>query len=127
MNKAECAKELIKQFPEKEGALSMHYNDYGEMLLHVFSAEEINEPLVALLHEDQDIKTIKKYCAFIEKMWIVGEEDVQNVVDVTILERLSDEENVWRRFGTYISDEFRRYINDGVIKENCMMWNVSRL
>lgn len=127
MNKEECAKELIKQFPEKEDALSMHYIDYGEILPHVFFSEEVNVPLIALLHENKDAKTILKYCALIETMWSVGTEDIQNVVDVTILERLSDEENVWRRFGTYISDEFRRYINDSIIKENCMMWGVSRL
>ena len=51
-------------------------------------------------------------------MWKKGNEEVNNVVDVTILERLSDDIEIWNRFGEYISDEFKRYINDEAIANN---------
>ena len=40
-------------------------------------------------------------------MWIHGDEAVVNVVDVTILERLSDDKETWEKFGTYVTNDFR--------------------
>ncbi len=127
MTNEEFADKLVNLFPDKASSLSEHFQDYGELLGHVFFAEEIGEPLIVLLRENKVIPTIVKYCSFIEEMWICGSEGVQNIVDVTLLERLSDESDVWVRFGTYISDGFKAYINDIVINENVMMWNVPRL
>lgn len=56
-------------------------------------------------------------------MYYDGDEDVKNVVDVTILERLSDDETVWRNFGTYISNDFVREINTVLIPQNTMLPN----
>lgn len=64
---------------------------------------------------------IKKYCNVIEVMWKTGKDEVVNGVDVTILERLSDDITIWNRFGTYISDDFKEYINDVAIPNNVMM------
>lgn len=60
-------------------------------------------------------------------MWKNGDDAVINVVDVTILERLSDEKDVWQRFGSFISDEFKNYINNEVLRFNLMMSNVKLL
>ena len=68
-------------------------------------------------------KTIQQYCSFVEKMYYDGDEDVKNVVEVTILEQLSDEEEVWLRFGTYLSNEFIREINTVLIPRNTMLPN----
>lgn len=48
-------------------------------------------------------------------------------MNVTILERLSDEECVWQRFGDFISDEFKSYINNEILKDNLMMMGVKNL
>lgn len=53
-------------------------------------------------------------------MWEKGDEAVCNVVDVTILERLSDEDTIWQRFGKLISSEFKCYINQEVLSKNLM-------
>jgi hypothetical protein len=51
----------------------------------------------------------------IELMWAHGDDSVVNVVDVTILERLSDEQERWKRFGTYLTNDFKQYINNDVL------------
>lgn len=127
MDKGAMANKLIELFPEKEDALTQHYQDYEELLGHIFFAEEINVPLMEILRNNQDIETINKYCSFIMEMWKYGSADVVNIVDVTILERLSDEDSVWFNFGKYISDEFRLYINEVVLKENILMTSVPEL
>ena len=88
----------------------------------------VTEPLINLLkyHIERE-STIQKYCKAIEAMWDSGDDAVVNVVDVTILERLSDEEDVWQRFGTFISDDFKNYINNEVLRLNIMMANVKPL
>lgn len=60
-------------------------------------------------------------------MWSEGDDYVKNVVDVTILKRLSDDEVVWENFSTYISDEFKKYINEDLLKNNIMMYGVKKL
>ena len=56
-----------------------------------------------------------------------GDEAVKNVVDVTLLERLSDDEAVWLSFGKYISDDFKEYINEELLKDNIAMFHVGKL
>ena len=81
----------------------------------------INEPLIELLRRNENQGLIQVYCELIERMWQEGNADVVNVVDVTILERLSDELDIWNTFGNYISKEFKMYVNDKVIPNNLMM------
>lgn len=118
---------IIDTFPEKEAAYQEHINDYGELLLHVFISDEIVEPLIKLLMVHEDFSAIRNYCTLIELMWREGTADITNALDVTVLERLSDEADIWNRFGVYISNDFKKYINKTVIAENPMMWAVSPL
>lgn len=46
---------------------------------------------------------------------------------MTILERISDDPIVWQRFGTYISEDFKKYINEDLLINNSMMWGVKEL
>lgn len=135
MTKEAAAIKLTKIFPDKAAALTQHYTDYDNQLLaHIFFADEINIPLMLLLQSNSDKKrsndiallsTIQRYCSFIEEMYYDGDEDVKNVVEVTILERLSDETKIWLCFGTYLSNEFIREINTILIPRNTMLPNVS--
>ena len=124
MNKEECIKRIIEVFPEYHELYLSHISDYGEVLLHVFIAETINESLVRLLKKRLDAKS---YCEIVESMWKSGDDTVRNVVDVTILEQLSDDETVWQEFGKAISPDFRNYINNEVLVHNMMMAAVKRL
>lgn len=68
-----------------------------------------------------------KYCSFVEYMWLNGDDYVVNFVEVTILERLSDDKNVWNNFACNISNDFIRYINTKVLVGSTMMWQVNKL
>lgn len=127
ISKEDFARKLTEIFPEKADALNRHYRDYGELLGHIFFADEINLPLFDLLLENEASEDISKYCGFIEEMRRNGTDDVVNIVDVTIVERLSDDDTVWEHFGKNISDDFITYINEELLGANKMMSNVKRL
>ncbi|WP_310603244.1 DUF7674 family protein [Anaerosporobacter sp.] len=126
MNKEACAAQMM-ELPNGKSIYEEHLADYEEILLHVLASELISQPLIELLCLNKQCDLINQYCDMVELMWRDGTEDVVNVVDVTILERLSDEEMIWKRFGEYISDEFRRYINEELLPQNDMMGGVKPL
>lgn len=123
-----CA-EMISRLTRKGWrALEEHLRDYDEILLHLFAGEYISEPLLDMLGKKYPSRrSMEIYCRAIEIMWQYGDEAVVNVVDVTILERLSDEDALWQRFGEYISEEFKEYINTEVLACNLMMCGVRPL
>ena len=124
MNQQDCIKRIIEVFPEYYELYLSHMSEYGEVLLHIFIAETINEPLVQLLKCHSDAK---KYCEIVESMWKNGDDTVRNVLDVTILERLSDDKVIWQEFGKVISLDFKNYINNEVLVHNVMMSSIKRL
>lgn len=66
----------------------------------ILIADMGTEPLLKLFDGcDENTLVIDCYISLIEIMWKKGDEAVRNVVDVTILERLSVEDTVWQRFG----------------------------
>jgi len=127
MDKQQCVNMILEIFPEYESVIEEHISCYGEVLLHVLSSEVIHEPLIELLCFNRKVDLIEKYCKIIEEMWKNGTDDVVNVVDVSILERLSDDEKIWQKFGTYISEDFRNHINEEVLSWNSMMQGVKEL
>ncbi len=127
VTREQFAEKLVKLFPEKKQALRQHYEDFGELLGHIFFYDEINIPLSDLLQKNDAGFKISAYCRFIEEMWRNGTDDVVNIVDVTVVECLSDDETVWNRFGKNISNEFKAYINDDLLKGNILMRGVAKL
>ena len=121
------ANKLVELFPEKKQALTQHYEDYGGLLGHIFFDDEIGLPLFELLQKNDVGSKVSAYCRFIEEMWRNGTDDVVNIVDVTVVECLSDDETVWNRFGKNISNEFKAYINDDLLKGNILMRGVAKL
>lgn len=123
-----CAYMLADLTSEGRKILENHKKEFNEILLHVWVEDLVTKPLMDLLqcHIDRE-GTIRLYCKAIEVMWKNGDDAVKNVVDVTILERLSAEEFIWERFGLFISKEFKDYINQEVLKFNLMMDGVKPL
>lgn len=128
MNKKDAAKLLTKEFPEKADVLAAHYKENGELLARIFFSQELAEPLIALLREAYpDTRAIASYVAVTEKMWAEGDANVKSIVSTTILERASDDLEVWRKFVDFISPRFRKAINETVIPQNIMMIVVPEL
>lgn len=128
LNIQKCANMLADLTPDGRIILEEHVKDFNEILLHVLAGDLVTEPLIDLFMHHMDRKMeIQIYCNAIEVMWKNGDDEVVNVVDVTILERLSDEACVWQRFGTFLSEEFRNYVNNEVLSFNLMMGGVKLL
>ena len=128
MDVTECANMLADLTTDGRKILQEHIKDFNEILLHILVGDLVTEPLITLLKfHKEETGMIEIYSKVIEVMWKMGNDEVVNVVDVTILERLSDDEYVWQKFGTYISDEFKRYINEEVLSWNLMMSGVKFL
>lgn len=104
MTKEFFAQDLVRRFPEHQAAYEDHLRAYGEVLGHVFFCE-INPVLSGLLRENQDQARIRRYMDFLEEMYREGDGDVRNIVEVTILEYLGDDETVLRQAFHYFSEE----------------------
>lgn len=102
MTKEYFAKKLVREFPEYQRAYQDHLRAYGEILGHVFFCE-INPVLSGLLRSNEDRAQIRKYVDFIEDMYANGDDEVKNIVTVTMLEYLGDDERVLRNVFGYFS------------------------
>lgn len=128
LNVTECANLIAELILDGRVLLQEHIKDNNDILLHLYAADMVTEPLLKLFHGcDENSLIIDCYISLIEIMWKKGDEAVRNVVEVTILERLSDEDTVWQRFGKQISSEFKCYINQEVLTTNLMMCGVRQL
>lgn len=127
MDDQKVIEELLLLFPEHKSVFEYHMREFGELLNHVFYSKVIGDPLFDLLQSNKDTEKIKKYVRFIEHMWKEGNESVKNVINVTILEHLSDNKDVWHHLGTYISEEFREHINNELLVYNIAMQHVKAI
>lgn len=118
---------FLEIFPEYKKTYLEHLKDYGELLQHVFYSETINVPLFELLQISRNVELIERYCNMIEYMWRNGNDSIVNVVDVTVLERLSDDADVWQNFGKHISKSFKTQINDEWVVEKRKWLNIEFL
>lgn len=99
----------LDELPEFEGAYQEHLTYYEELLGHVFfGGETLLGALERLLPANEDRARIRQYIDFVEDMYANGDDDVQNIVGVTILECLGDDETVLRNAFSYFSEELMR-------------------
>lgn len=99
----ECANLLSKILPDGKRILENHYTDYGELLLHVFVCEAINEPFIELVtSKTANELELKLYKDAIRIMLLRGEEDVLNALYVSVYERLCDEKDAFEKNGINI-------------------------
>ena len=97
--------EFITLFPGNKVDYDEHLADYSELLGHVFFGDVINRPLASLLRSSHDKEAIQKYVTFIEHMFVHGNDDAKNIVLVTILEYLGDDDIVLKNAYKYFSDK----------------------
>ena len=132
LNKEQLLYYFLQKFPELRPQAEEELAFYGELLGHVlfpeliFHAEALPD-LRILLKENRNPELIQRYCDFLEKIYTSGDDDCLNILVVSILEMLSDEEKIWFTFGKYISNDFIRFINTDAIPNNCLMTAVPHL
>lgn len=127
MNIQEMADCIAAAFLQHEQYRAEHRKEYGEVLAHVFAMETINTPMLHEFESQAESEAFQKYCGLIEHLWKNGDDEVRNVVDVTILESISDDGRMWQAFGRHISQNFRDYINKEVLTKNIVMVTVPPL
>jgi len=104
INVVECAELLADLTIYGRGLLDKHIREYEGILLHVLSEQLVTEPLISLLKYHPERKcAIDIYYKIIEVMSQNGTDEVRNVVDVTILERISGEKEIWKLIGPHLT------------------------
>ena len=68
---------------------------------------------------------VKFYSEAVEEMWNKGDETVVNAAEATTLEYLTDDVEVWQRFGRYISLDFRCLIMNSYRKTVCILIQIN--
>lgn len=112
MNEEYFALKFIQTFPEYEKEYKEHLESYGEILGHVFFGNAIDSTLSNMLLLNKDKVTIRKYIDFIEDMNASGNEAVQNIVAVTIMAYLGDDDTVLKNAFTYFSEDIMKVSKD---------------
>jgi hypothetical protein len=112
MDKKYFAEKFIQLFPEYESEYQEHIRDYNTILEHVFFGNAIDSTLFDLLLKNQDVQLIQKFIDFIEDMYANGDDEVKNVVYVTILAYLGDDDIVLRNAFTYFSKDLLQASKD---------------
>lgn len=111
---------VVDCFPEQKSTAEANTDDDGNLMGHIFASESISQPMMDLYYSDR--KKYEKYCQIIELLWKEGDDNVQNIIDVTILEDLNNAgDEVWKGLGKHFSQEFKNYINKDLIHTNIAM------
>lgn len=106
------AKEFIRTLP-KYGALYLeHLDTYKEFLGHVFFGDVVNIAIANLISSGSNQEQLQKLFDFMEQMMHEGNEDVQNIIIVTILERLGDDSAILREASRYMGTKTRTASDD---------------
>ena len=105
MTKEQFVAEFVALFPHHKIDYDEHIKDYAKILGHIFWGNVINRPLASLLETNTDKVSIQKYIGFVEHMYALGDDDVKNIVLVTILEYLGDNNVVLKNAFQYFSDD----------------------
>ncbi len=108
-------------FPEKAEIINRAIDDVMGFAYGYLDGD-FSRTLIALLEEWKDHPLIRKYSAFLELIWRKGDPFMQTALSVTAIEALACRgEPVWRRFGYYLSEEFRAWINDVSVPGNIVL------
>jgi len=92
----EIVNEFLDEFPEYIPMYMEHIEINNEVLPHVFFGETLNEDLPKLIEESKDKEKLDAIFTFLERMATDGDQEVKNLLMVTILERLGDEPTLLR-------------------------------
>ncbi len=126
MTGKEFLTEYAEWFPEKQNLSEEHISEFP----HIFAMQTVNIEINKAF-QNGDTKYFGRLCRFVDHLWHLvchdDNDEILNVIDVTILESISDDKTMWQRFGSLISGEFREYINKVVLTGNVLMAHVENL
>jgi hypothetical protein len=97
--------EFLNAFPEYNSAYNEHIEYNNELLPHVFFGETINEDLPVLLEMNNDKEKLKNIFKFMERVATEGDIQVQELLSMTVLERLGDNPKLLEVAVIYMGDK----------------------
>jgi hypothetical protein len=106
--------ELLGQLDLKNyEEIKKHKLTYHEILPDILIGQLVLEPLIYYMRNTGDKDNIALYCAFIDLLYEKGNERMKNIVDVTILETIIDDTEIYGIFkksiGTKLLSHIRKY------------------
>lgn len=100
---------FLKNFPEFIGAFEEHYEEYEEVLNHVFFGDNVNLTILELLNDDKkNEEKLNEIFNFLEKMAVEGDSRVKDLLSVTILARLGDDRNLLEKSYKFMGRNTRK-------------------
>ena len=109
MDKDSFMAEFLNYFPEYKVDVEQHLIDYGELLLHVFIGDTLNEKMIVLLNDEIKYKSdLKKMFQLLEDMASEGNPDIKELLSVTILERLGDDKILLKKSYKYMGEKTKK-------------------
>lgn len=107
MKYKELAKLFTENFKEYKPLLQEHIEFNGEILNHVFFGE-FNDDFIELIEKEKEVTKIKQLFNFLEQMATRGDEDVKDLLRVTILAGLGDSRELLQSAYKYMGAETRK-------------------
>jgi len=106
---------LILRFPELASLFEEQFNLWGEEDIppHCFYGDTLNGYVTELLRKNNDSQQIKKVFHFYEEMANSDDAEVRNLLQVTLLEYLWDEELIYKNALENMQPKTRT-INSGI-------------
>lgn len=101
----DLAKHFTENFEEYKPVLQKHIDFNGEVLNHVFFGE-CNDYFVELIGKKKE--QIKELFDFFERMATEGDDEVKDLLSVTILARLGDSKKLLQTAYKYMGAETRK-------------------
>ncbi len=111
---------FVAEFPGYKSLLKEHLEFNDGLLPHVFFGE-FNEHLIEMLQEGKHTSKLSSIFSFFERMATDGDSYVQEVLTVTILERIGDDPSTLKFAYKYMgsntrkaSDEIEEFLGRGL-------------
>ena len=112
MRYCELNEELMLRFPEFQSFYKEHFNFWeAPPPQHCFYGAILNKFVVNLLIENQNVVMISKVFDFYEELAQSNDEEVTNLLQVTLLEYLWDDKIVFERACQYMRPKTRQINN----------------
>ncbi|MBD7944817.1 hypothetical protein H9650_11890 [Psychrobacillus sp. Sa2BUA9] len=111
MEYKDLAIHFTDEFEEYKRYLQEHIEFNGEILNHVFFGECSNY-FNELIGKEKDIPKIKELFDYLELMATSGDDEVKELLSVTILAQLGDSKKLLKKAYKYMGSETRKASNE---------------
>ena len=104
---------LISNFPELASLYKEQFDSWNskDIPQHCFLGDILNSYVTGLLRENNDKQQIEKIFKFYEEMANSDDEEIKNLLQVTLLEYLWDEELIFKNALEYMQTKTREINN----------------